>query len=350
MSRTILINVLVLCALLVLVEVGVRIAYFTRSCRTTACDYHAFQLVNFLDRRGGETSVGHPQLGHVPRPGDYVATQKGWSGQTVTIEADGTRSNGHPAPAGGRLRLLAVGDSFTFGAQVADADTWPAALERILNAPVVNGGVNGYGFAQSALRGEVLIESGEYRLVILSVYAPHDFSRDRLLTRYSSHKPAWVKKNGDITVSYPGDHEELRRALIDKEIQLPEFTGYSYVLKKINKDVFGYLGGHFIEHPDAAPIEEIICHVTDKLRSSNIQAAILVQYGRDTLEGERPAIIETLEKCASDSGVPLIDSFDYLANQPDRDRLFFGHMTPAGNEKLAEFVAAELRRKIPDLF
>lgn len=38
------------------------------------------------------------------------------------------------APPPGSFRILAVGDSFTFGQGVGEADTYPAALERILDA------------------------------------------------------------------------------------------------------------------------------------------------------------------------------------------------------------------------
>ena len=55
----------------------------------------------------------------------------------------------------GRLRVLCVGDSITYGAAVAaDADTYPAQLQRALGAAglgeveVLNGGVMGYGSRQ----------------------------------------------------------------------------------------------------------------------------------------------------------------------------------------------------------
>src|SRR5262245_18840382 len=61
-----------------------------------------------------------PLLGHAPRgPGTYYM-----SGWRVTITAAGLRANGRAAPDG--TPWLAVGDSFTFGDQVSDAETWPA--------------------------------------------------------------------------------------------------------------------------------------------------------------------------------------------------------------------------------
>lgn len=55
------------------------------------------------------------------------------------------------APSGTRKRILAVGDSTTFGLGVNDEEAWPAQLQRLLNArspephyEVLNAGVTGY--------------------------------------------------------------------------------------------------------------------------------------------------------------------------------------------------------------
>lgn len=79
----------------------------------------------------------------------------------VSIDASGARTTGRTATAEDPLRVVALGDSFTFGDEVGDEETWPAHLERILAAEnpkrpvdVVNLGVNGYGLDQAVLRFE----------------------------------------------------------------------------------------------------------------------------------------------------------------------------------------------------
>ena len=81
-------------------------------------------------------------LGWTPKA-NAIGTAEMW-GTTVgiTILPDGTRSNGSQrATANAHPVIVAVGDSFTFGDEVSDSETWPAWLERKLGSPVINGGV-----------------------------------------------------------------------------------------------------------------------------------------------------------------------------------------------------------------
>jgi len=64
------------------------------------------------------------------------------------------------SPTKKRPRILAIGDSCTFGLGVNDNETWPAQLQKILNrekidAEVVNAGVPGY----TAFQGKRFLES-----------------------------------------------------------------------------------------------------------------------------------------------------------------------------------------------
>jgi len=57
------------------------------------------------------------------------------------------------AKASGTTRIVAIGDSFTFGDDVGDDETFPAQLQRSLAAAeVLNLGVHGYGHDQMLLR------------------------------------------------------------------------------------------------------------------------------------------------------------------------------------------------------
>jgi hypothetical protein len=66
--------------------------------------------------------------------------------------------------------VVVAGDSYTHGAEVADDATYPASLERILNLPVANLGVGGYGPEQALLKLEGMIDRfPKARVAVLSI-------------------------------------------------------------------------------------------------------------------------------------------------------------------------------------
>ena len=79
-----------------------------------------------------------------------------------------------------KFRILAVGDSFTFGAGINGEQTWPAQLERALHkrfpptsssVKVINAGVFGYNLAQIRDLTEELLPEFSPQLVILGVFS-----------------------------------------------------------------------------------------------------------------------------------------------------------------------------------
>jgi hypothetical protein len=80
-----------------------------------------------------------------------------------------------------------VGDSFTFGDQVSNHETWPACLERKTGTGVANAGVFGYGGAQSVLRARLETGRRTYGLVILSVLVEETSSAIGLPTGAACH-------------------------------------------------------------------------------------------------------------------------------------------------------------------
>jgi len=118
-------------------------------------------------------------LGWVPNYGTRMSGQIGrLPGQSTYTIVDGNiRSNGKDRLKmfGGKT-ILAVGDSFTYGYDVNNHETWPAHLENLLvnrvtggslgNYKVINAGVSGYGLDQIILRGEQLVHKFKPHLMI----------------------------------------------------------------------------------------------------------------------------------------------------------------------------------------
>ena len=91
-----------------------------------------------------------PNLGWTNTPGNIMDR-----GNPMTVNSErlrATRVYGHEKPAGA-VRVEVFGDSFAFGMDVGDDDTFAAQLERSLDhAEVLNFGVLGYGMDQVLLR------------------------------------------------------------------------------------------------------------------------------------------------------------------------------------------------------
>ena len=97
--------------------------------------------------------IHHPTRGWAVKPSvrDLVAFD---NGAVVNSNSDGVRGRqeyARPKPPGA-VRILVLGDSFTFGDEVGDDESYPAVLQTMLpGAEVVNLGVHGYGHDQMLL-------------------------------------------------------------------------------------------------------------------------------------------------------------------------------------------------------
>ena len=70
------------------------------------------------------------------------------------------------APAPGVTRLVAIGDSVTFGWGVEEDEAWPARLSLALGRPVSNGGVPGYTSHQGLLTLQNALSTRPERVLI----------------------------------------------------------------------------------------------------------------------------------------------------------------------------------------
>jgi len=142
--------------------------------------------------------VYHPTRGWALRPGLKTVA---FGDKRLTSNSRGVRG---AAEAGyfrvtGRPRLLAFGDSFTFGEEVSDGETYVARLEHLLpGLEALNMGVHGYGHDQMLL---YLREVGApYRPdVVLLGFVDWDMQRNLLGFRDYA-KPRFELVGGDLVL------------------------------------------------------------------------------------------------------------------------------------------------------
>ncbi|RJQ18468.1 MAG: hypothetical protein C4560_07265 [Nitrospiraceae bacterium] len=99
-----------------------------------------------------------------------------------------------------KLRIITIGDSFTFGDEVSDNETYSYYLQQMLpQVEVINMGVHGYGHDQMLI---LLREEGlKYKpdIVILG-FLPMDMSRNLLAFRDYA-KPKFVLDDGELKLT-----------------------------------------------------------------------------------------------------------------------------------------------------
>jgi hypothetical protein len=163
----------------------------------------------------------HERLGSIPRPNLNGRTTFGGHERIVHITTNslGLRAPElAPKPAGVR-RVLALGDSFTFGHAVEAAEAWPAVLQQLLNSrggpryEVINAGVGGYGTGQQLLLYDELEARVEPDLVVLGFAVVNDVL-DNLCVYAESFKadsPCFQFEGSRLTVTPPRPPAEADR-------------------------------------------------------------------------------------------------------------------------------------------
>lgn len=256
--------------------------------------------------------------------------------------------------------ILAAGDSFTAGAQVRDNESWPAILEQVLETPVLNSGVGGYGVDQIVLRAEALAKVLSPRVVIYSF-----LDEDILRTSYdifSAYKPYFkLTEDGGLV-----HHGVPVKTAVSKNNRLGFFRsvfGYSKIIHEGMMSITPYtwIGQElsFRQVSTNKEATEISCRLLDKIiedsKRFNFRPLIVMQYGGDRVLHNKQSwyAVEVL-RCVRDRNLPLLDTFDVL-NKLSQDNIEgftelyvtpknagnerFGHMSKAGNAFIAKQIA-----------
>ena len=273
-------------------------------------------------------------------------------GTAYTTNAQGFRATQEYAPAApaGRYRVICLGDSFTMGYGVDDADTVPARLEALSERfEVINMGLGGFGIDQDYLwylRDGVGLEA---RLLLLLVI-PDDFNRvltDRFMDRYA--KPRLAVEGGELVVH---------------NVPVPEGFASSDGVR-LARATAGRLGLARLFGRDAAvpepagdgplPYVEVAGAILQALRDACRGRDFAVVYlppGPLMVRSETPMpVVRWLESFCAGEGIPFYDltpSFQRIDPAGLAAHFAHEHYSPAGNqvvaEALAEIIAADFDR------
>lgn len=267
--------------------------------------------------------------------------------------------------------ILAVGDSFTAGSDVAADQSWPADLQSALHAPVINAAGGGYGVDQLVLRMESLLDPLRPRIAVLSIVTD-DIPRNAYQTYGGANKPYFLVRDG---------------GLVPRNDPVPEFVhandlgpvlhiaGYFYATDRYLRWA-GYSALEtslkFRLAPEPVDVGEVSCLLLRRLKDAaeKRRAKLLVSIGysgatvvvlQSRAEVEGDYIRRTLD-CLAKDGIAFVDLWDdYKAilatGMDDYKKLWligpgpsgpmpnFQHPSPAGQEFTAQHVAASLIRR-----
>jgi hypothetical protein len=348
------VNILVLLGLLLVLELGYRAVKFAGSCFDSKCDATYWQLGNGF-RQNLDIDISHPDpvLGHVPNDGDYDVPWLDEPPIHVRIR-NGVRVNGDDSaapPDTGNAATLAVGDSFTFGDEVRDSETWPACLEQRWHSPVVNAGVFGYGAAQAVLRAQQMQRQATWHRVIWSILIGHDFERDQLVSRSSEARPAVVTgPQGQRYTSVAESQQVLDDVTSHGIAPYADRFGYLYITKLawqrlsplVLPEGVRYDGRWIVPHPQAASREELMRFAFDQFAALDApEKYVLLQYPVDsltTMPEDAASEMRAVLRLAAERHIEVIDTLPVLRAAPNRALLYRKHHTAAGNRTVCEAI------------
>lgn len=285
-------------------------------------------------------------LGYVPIKNAHLKLDmKDWNFAKITINNLGFR-NGIHQDIDMQAPILVAGDSFVFGNQVSDDETWPACLQK-KGYNVFNLGMGGYGTAQSLLRLKIFIENNKIhpKYIILQTLVGHDFIRDTLDFRTGFPSTALYKENtGEINYYCPDKNEidikgsKYSSLDIEKNIFI-KMSQYSHAMKLLfENQIVLYQKQLTRKYDHSLTKEEIIDFVLEEFKKLPYQKFFLLQYGGDdtvTSNSERHYLLDKLEEL----GVPYIDTYRATRkNNKVMKELYTGHHTAKGNRIIADYI------------
>ncbi len=290
-------------------------------------------------------------LGWVPQPGNHADTP--W-GLPTTILEDGIRSNGVNQKVLFKDVNLAVGDSFTFGDEVEDESTWPALLEGKTGQRVVNAGVFGYGIDQAYLRLLSLAPKLKPKTVLFA-FIPQDLHRAGLSQFSGLQKPYFKGTEKELELANVPVPKDPIPVKLDG---IRQVLGHSHVVNTLMYKFFPEFwlkGLGLVEESSHQNPALVACRIFSLLRQSQTaEVYFILLSGKTGEESEGDLkILEAVRPCLNESREQFLDVREEIiklktTNFEKFKRLFRLHMTPEGNEFVAETVYQKIfSRKSP---
>jgi hypothetical protein len=274
-----------------------------------------------------------PSKGWRPKPG--LKDVRVFDNKILNTNSKGLRGKKNFPYSKNKQRILVLGDSFTFGDEVSDDETYCYYLQQMLpHTEIINMGVHGYGHDQMLI---LLREEGvRYQpdIVILG-FLPLDMSRNLLEFRDFA-KPRFVLKGGELKLT--GTPVPRPQDILQRDWSRPRIADISSLIHYRAKSLLG-LREKEIEDITSAILTEMI-----KLVDS-VHAIPLLAYLPRAREiamdlAVTPGEAYMLTLCRLNEKARCFSTRPHFAERRAKGEAFksSGHWEPAGHLAVAEAI------------
>jgi len=307
-----------------------------------------------------------PELGWTSLKGAVAADVFG-PGVNVTTNARGFRNTvefGDAVPAG-KTRVIALGDSFTLGYDVGDAESWPAWLARLCpGLEVPNMGQSGYGIDQSYLWYRRDGTALDHQVVVLA-FIDDDLTRVQVDNMAGYGKPVLALQDGRLVpTGVPVPRAPYLAPILTQNVAL---LG-QLRLVELPRALLAHFGraepernGEVLSVDEAARVDEAILRALREEASARGSTLVLAHLPH--LATDRPSELSSVPEFAAPGiarvaaeGVPFADLREEMGRVPDPERraLFQAHSLSHGpgshySSEGNRFVAAAVAKRLESL-
>ena len=308
------------------------------------------------------------KLNYSPKTIDIKNTDRPrWKrNSNITINKKKFRANDNNLTFNNNRKILTVGDSYTFGDQVSNNETWASCLEKNAKIQVDNAGVSGYGTSQAVRRAMIESQNRNYDYLIWSIIFL-DFNRDVIYKNLIIENDN-LKFNNFTKDNSSTKHSEeliLKDKMIYDHLREYSFAFYLFdriLVKKITnkfdrkKTIIKPLYNTKVSKNMEITPTEHVDFLINNFKSINISKKfILLQYtdeSNNTQEVTRKKsnkevnkYKDILFKKAKNNNIIVLDSMELFTNMTDFEqrKLWLDHHTPKGNLLVCKFLLDNIK-------
>ena len=290
--------------------------------------------------------VHDPALGFLNRPG--------YASPKLNHDREGFRlmpplpANAVPAPP-----ILATGDSYTKGDEVADAESWPAGLQSILGWRTINAGVGAFGLDQTVLFTERLARQLKPAVLVLGFIAD-DVRRSEMNRQWGREKPYFERVGAQLVLRNvpvpPSPDPRDTLSLLEAAV------GWSVLLDTV-LDRLRLRNEWHMDHGRALASgagDGLACPLMRRVAALGVPTLVVAQYlptawDSPATASEEHRIARLVLDCAAEAGLATLDLYAPFADAVrvgGRDAVYAKwHPNARGYLLTAKAIAAELQRR-----